>query len=239
MNARCFSSLLDHSCSLIPRRFPSTTRHDHRRRPQRRASEFRCQFGLESLFNALNSAPPLDLLAPVFGFATATAAAYLHRSMRAPVAAATVGDWILFTSPTPFNRCVLLRCPSVSFDDDGELLNSVNDRLVKEERRYVNLSRGRVPVKDEGGAGFANDLKFQRVCVRTDDGGVISIDWPDYLDLGREQGFDTTVLIIPGSPEGSMDRKVRSFVLEVVKHGCFPIVLNPRGCAGSALTTAR
>ncbi|XP_020592919.1 uncharacterized protein LOC110033328 [Phalaenopsis equestris] len=140
-------------------------------------------------------------------------------------------------SPTPFNRCVLLRCPSVSFEDDGE--TSVSERLMREERHYVNLSRGRVPLKDEEDVGFEKDLKFQRVCVRTDDGGVISMDWPDYLDLEREQGLDTTVLIIPGTPEGSMDWKVRLFVLDVVRHGCFPIVMNPRGCAGSALTTAR
>lgn len=110
---------------------------------------------------------------------------------------------------------------------------------MSEEGHYVNLNRGMVPLKDEGGAGFEKDLKFQRICVRTDDGGVISMDWPDYLDLEREQGLDTTILIIPGTPEGSMDRKVRLFVIDVVKHGCFPIVMNPRGCAGSALTTAR
>jgi len=38
------------------------------------------------------------------------------------------GQWILFTSPTPFNRCVLLRCPSVSFEDGGVLLDGVNER---------------------------------------------------------------------------------------------------------------
>ncbi|KAI0499287.1 hypothetical protein KFK09_020190 [Dendrobium nobile] len=234
MNLACFSPHLDRSCYLIPCRFPTITRHDLRRRPRRKALELRCQFGLEGLFSTVSSVPPLDLLAPVFGFASAAAAAYLQRSLRQPL-----GEWILFTSPTPFNRCVLLRCPSVLFEDDGELLNGVNDRLVREDRHYVNLSRGGVPFKDEGDAGFEKDLKFQRVCLRTDDGGVISMDWPDYLDLEREQGLDTAVLIIPGTPEGSMDKKVKLFVRDVVKHGCFPIVMNPRGSAGSALTTAR
>nr|CAD1825475.1 unnamed protein product [Ananas comosus var. bracteatus] len=64
-----------------------------------------------------------------------------------------VGDWILFTSPTPFNRCVLLRCPSVSFEDGGELLDGLNERLVREERHYVNLSRGRIPAAEKEGEG--------------------------------------------------------------------------------------
>jgi hypothetical protein len=51
------------------------------------------------------------------------------------------GEWVLFTSLTPFNRCVLLHCLSMSFEDSGVLLDSVNERLLTEERHYVNLSR--------------------------------------------------------------------------------------------------
>lgn len=246
MNLRCASPHLDPIPPIIHRRVRSINRHGLRhgqqRQLRRRFPSFRCQFGLETFLNILNSVPPLDLLPPVFGFATAAAASafYLRRSPRPPDNA-VFGDWILFTSPTPFNRCVLLRCPSVSFENEGELVNSVNDRLVKEEqhRVNVNLNQRRIPLKDDLVAGFEKDLKFQRVCVRTDDGGVISMDWPDYLDLKKEHGLDTTVLIIPGTPEGSMDRDVKLFVLDIVKHGCFPIVMNPRGCAGSPLTTPR
>ncbi|KAJ0983767.1 hypothetical protein J5N97_002123 [Dioscorea zingiberensis] len=152
---------------------------------------------------------------------------------------AVVGDWILFTSPTPFNRCVLLRCPSVSFEDGGELLDGVNDRLVRGERHYLNLSRGTIPMKSRGGGDFADEVFYQRVCVGTEDGGVISLDWLENLDLGREHGLDTTVLIVPGTTNGSMDRNVKVFVHDALKHGYFPIVMNPRGCAGSPLTTAR
>ncbi|KAL6656062.1 hypothetical protein ACP70R_006888 [Stipagrostis hirtigluma subsp. patula] len=147
------------------------------------------------------------------------------------------GEWILFTSPTPFNRCVLLRCPSVSFEDGGLLLDGVNERLLTEERHYVNLSRGRIPTA-RGGDG-ACDISYQRICIPLDDGGVIALDWPDNLDLDKEHGLDSTVLVVPGTPEGSMETSIKAFVLDALKNGYFPIVMNPRGCGGSPLTTPR
>lgn len=145
----------------------------------------------------------------------------------------------MFTSPTPFNRFVTLRCPSISFQD-RELLEDVNERLVKEERHYVRLNSGRIQVRaDETESGLEERLEYQRVCVNADDGGVISLDWPANLNLEDEHGLDTTLLLVPGSAEGSMDRDVRSFVCEALKRGFFPVVMNPRGCAGSPLTTAR
>ncbi|KAF0913943.1 hypothetical protein E2562_025358 [Oryza meyeriana var. granulata] len=147
------------------------------------------------------------------------------------------GEWILFTSPTPFNRCVLLRCPSVSFEDGGLLLDGVNERLLTEERHYVNLSRGRIPAARGGDA--AADISYQRICIPLEDGGVIALDWPDNLDLDKEHGLDSTVFIVPGTPEGSMERGIKVFVLDALKNGYFPIVMNPRGCGGSPLTTPR
>nr|CAB3453477.1 unnamed protein product [Digitaria exilis] len=147
------------------------------------------------------------------------------------------GEWVLFTSPTPFNRCVLLRCPSVSFEDGGVLLDGVNERLLTQERHYVNLSRGRIPAA-RGGDG-ACDVSYQRICVALEDGGVIALDWPDNLDLDKEHGLDSTVLVVPGTPEGSMERSIKVFVVDALKNGYFPIVMNPRGCGGSALTTPR
>ncbi|EEC84631.1 hypothetical protein OsI_31501 [Oryza sativa Indica Group] len=140
--------------------------------------------------------------------------------------------------PTPFNRCVLLRCPSVSFEDGGVLLDGVNERLLTEERHYVNLSRGSIPAA-RGGYGGAGDIFYQRVCIPAEDGGVIALDWPDNLDLGKEHGLDSTVFIVPGTPEGSMERGIKVFVLDALKNGYFPIVMNPRGCGGSPLTTPR
>lgn len=186
---------------------------------------------------------PLELIPTALTLASG-AALFLARNQRVrlppdppePVAA----DWILFTSPTPFNRCVLLRCPSVEFEDDG----SESEKLLREERHYVNLSRGRILAGNGGKDDFGDDddeeeFGYQRVCVRTEDGGVISLDWPENLDSGKEYGLDTTVLIVPGTAKGSMERDVRRFVVDGLRNGCFPIVMNPRGCAGSPLTTPR
>ncbi|XP_037434505.1 uncharacterized protein LOC119301611 isoform X2 [Triticum dicoccoides] len=152
-------------------------------------------------------------------------------------AAAAAGEWILFTSPTPFNRCVLLRCPSVSFEDGGVLLDGINERLLTQDRHYVNLSRGSIPAAPAGqGAG---EVSYQRLCIPLEDGGVIALDWPANLDLDKEHGLDSTVLLVPGTPEGSMDRGIEMFVLDALKNGYFPIVMNPRGCGGSPLTTPR
>lgn len=83
------------------------------------------------------------------------------------------------------------------------------------------------------------EVQYQRICVAGSDGGVVALDWPANLDLGDECGLETTVLMIPGSVEGSMDENVRMFVCECLRRGLFPVVMNPRGCAGSPLTTAR
>ncbi|KAI6682091.1 hypothetical protein NL676_035972 [Syzygium grande] len=91
----------------------------------------------------------------------------------------------------------------------------------------------------EGDGELEEKLEYQRVCVGTADGGVISIDWPANLDLREEHGLDSTLLLVPGTAEGSMDENVRAFVCEALRHGFFPVVMNPRGCAGSPLTTAR
>lgn len=146
-----------------------------------------------------------------------------------------VGEWILFTTPTPFNRFVLLRCSLLSFDDDSD--KSLSDRLLTAERHFVNLDTGKIIVSaaDEK----TPPLEYQRVCITTEDGGVVSLDWPANLDIREERGLDTTVVFIPGTPDGSMDEGVRSFVCEALRRGVFPVVMNPRGCAGSPLTTPR
>ncbi|GMH18114.1 hypothetical protein Nepgr_019955 [Nepenthes gracilis] len=153
--------------------------------------------------------------------------------------ASDVGEWVLYTSPTPFNRFVLLRCPSISFEG-SEFLENVNEKLIKEDRHYVRLDSGRIQVRDfDERESERPKLEYQRVCVGTEDGGVISLDWPANLDLSEEHGLDTTLLIIPGTADGSMDEGVRALVCECLKRGLFPVVMNPRGCAGSPLTTAR
>lgn len=131
----------------------------------------------------------------------------------------------------------MLRCPSISFKESrGE----VNDRLVKEEKHYVTVKSGRVNAKKKKEKDFySGELSYQRVCLCASDGGVVSLDWPVELDLEEEGGLDSTLLLVPGTPEGSMEGNVRSFVVEALKRGFFPVVMNPRGCASSPLTTPR
>ncbi|XP_019100015.1 PREDICTED: uncharacterized protein LOC104779638 isoform X1 [Camelina sativa] len=182
---------------------------------------------------------PLDSFAPsVAGFASGFAVFLSSRlfGRRSSIVDDDVvaGEWILLTTPTPFNRFVLLRCSSLfSFDDSSE---SLSDRLVTDERHFVTSDTGKITVSspDE-----KTPLEYQRVCITTEDGGVVSLDWPANLDIKEERGMDTTVIFIPGTPQGSMDEGVRSFVCEALRRGLFPVVMNPRGCAGSPLTTPR
>ncbi|KAL5201549.1 hypothetical protein ABZP36_035903 [Zizania latifolia] len=217
-------------------------RHRHRSYPLLRAS-------LSDLLASLPAS--LALVGPAAVAAVAAVASsfsnssYIRNSLPPPfpdsdleygACGDAAGEWILFTSPTPFNRCVLLRCPSVSFEDGGVLLDGVNERLLTEERHYVNLSRGLIPARGGDGVG---DVSYQRICIPMEDGGVIALDWPDNLDLNKEHGLDSTVFVVPGTPEGSMERGIKMFVLDALKNGYFPIVMNPRGCGGSPLTTPR
>lgn len=117
-------------------------------------------------------------------------------------------------------------------------MEDVSEKLVKEERHFVRLHSGRIKATT-GGDSLEHKLTYQRLCISTEDGGVISLDWPSNLNLREEHGLDTTLLLVPGTPEGSMDRNVRLSVIEALRRGLFPIVMNPRGCAGSPLTTAR
>ncbi|KFK33841.1 hypothetical protein AALP_AA5G066800 [Arabis alpina] len=187
--------------------------------------------------------PSLDSLAPsIAGFASGLAVVLssklFGRSLRISESdEEVVGEWILFTSPTPFNRFVLLRCSLLEFNL-SDLLESLSDRLVKEERHFVTLDCGKI-LSSTATATDEKPLEYQRVCISTEDGGVVSLDWPENLDLKEERGLDTTVILIPGTPEGSMDEGVRSFVTEALRRGVFPVVMNPRGCAGSPLTTPR
>ncbi|KAK6944693.1 Type II CAAX prenyl endopeptidase Rce1-like [Dillenia turbinata] len=188
---------------------------------------------LISQFPSLNS---LDFITPALGFSSGLAL-YLSR-FNSNSRLRDIGEWILFTSPTPFNRFVMLRCPSISFQG-SELLEDVNGKLVKEDRHFVRLDTGRIQFQTNAAQTEVEKVKYQRLCVPTEDGGVISLDWPAHLDITEERGMDTTLLLIPGTPEGSMDLNVTSFVRECLRRGCFPLVMNPRGCAGSPLTTPR
>ncbi|XP_050216132.1 uncharacterized protein LOC126667212 isoform X2 [Mercurialis annua] len=192
----------------------------------------------QSFLSQFPSQNSLDFLAPVLGLASGLTF-YISQfksdsNSNGSLIKSNIGEWILFTSPTPFNRFVFLRCPSISF----ERFENLNERLVDEDRHFVRLCRG--SIQSSGGLAEEEELlEYQRVCVSTDDGGVISIDWPANLELREEHGLDTTLLLVPGTTEGSLDKNVREFVCDALKRGFFPLVVNPRGCAGSPLTTPR
>ncbi|KAM0018252.1 putative alcohol O-acetyltransferase [Helianthus debilis subsp. tardiflorus] len=164
----------------------------------------------------------LSAVTPALGFTTALAALVYKFKLNSNSTA--LGDWTLLTSPTPFNRFVNFRCPSLLLSQEEE-----------EEDGHAVIT-GRIQQLPPPPPLL---VVYQRVCVNTDDGGVVSLDWPAHLELSSEQGLDTTILIVPGTTDGSMDESVRSFVYECLRRGCFPIVMNPRGCARSPLTTPR
>ncbi|KAF5177148.1 Embryogenesis-associated protein emb8 [Thalictrum thalictroides] len=199
----------------------------------------------ENLFHSLISQFPyvnsLEVIAPTLGFASGVAIYLSKLNSNRKVEVSNdfdEGEWILFASPTTFNRFVFMRCPSMMFIEGKEVFEDLSDKLVKEDRHYVKLISGKIQVNEKNN-NFEENLVYQRICVSTSDGGVISLDFPAKLDLKEEHGMDTTVLIVPGTPEGSMENNIRSFVCECLNRGCFPVVMNPRGCAGSPLTTPR
>lgn len=198
--------------------------------------------------NLMPAVDSFDIFAACLGF-LAGLAVHVFRSQRPELAeprGATADDWVLFANPTPFNRFVVLRCPSIVFED-GAFLENVNDKLMKDSKHFVNLSGYSCKVKmpNTDGRGFRDkndgdrEFMYQRMCLGAEDGGVITLDWPASLDLAREEGLDCTLLLVPGTAEGSNDELVQDFVRKALQHGCFPVVMNPRGCAGSPLTTPR
>ncbi|XVF35191.1 hypothetical protein REPUB_Repub18cG0124100 [Reevesia pubescens] len=100
-------------------------------------------------------------------------------------------------------------------------MEGVNERLVKEDRHFVRLNSGRMIQASKNRGEKPSEMEYQRVCISTEDGGVVSIDWPANLDLNDEHGLDTMVLVVPGTAEGSMDEKVKAFVKEAVFCGLF------------------
>ena len=73
-------------------------------------------------------------------------------------------------------RAAAVPCPSVLFEDGGVLLDGINERLLTEERHYVNLSRGRIPAA-RGGDG-ACDVSYQRICIALEDFPIVMTDEP-------------------------------------------------------------
>ncbi|XP_024544544.1 uncharacterized protein LOC112351260 [Selaginella moellendorffii] len=141
--------------------------------------------------------------------------------------------WLLTLNPSPFNRFVVARWPSIIFDS-----SSPDDSYEKMELSSHQV----VSVRSEslqGNKDGRKTLEYQRKCIWTEDGGSLALDWPAYLDLDGDHGLDTTLLLIPGTFKGSEDEAVKIFAQEALQSGYFSVVLNPRGCGNSPLTTPR
>ncbi|XVF35190.1 hypothetical protein REPUB_Repub18cG0124000 [Reevesia pubescens] len=67
-------------------------------------------------------------------------------------------------------------------------MEGVNERLVKEDRHFVRLNSGRMIQASKNRGEKPSEMEYQRVCISTEDGGVVSIDWPANLDLNDEHG---------------------------------------------------
>ena len=52
----------------------------------------------------------------------------------------------------------------------------MNKMLVKEDRHFVRLNKGRMVMRSEIEIVSGLQLEFQKVCVSTEDGGVVSLD---------------------------------------------------------------
>ncbi|KAI5073559.1 hypothetical protein GOP47_0011572 [Adiantum capillus-veneris] len=194
----------------------------------------------------------------------------------APGSCEPASEWLLIMNATPFNRFLLMRCPSIKFKD-MDVYDGLSKKLTAEGHHVVKIRNASLGISDQDAIGDCNSpsLKkeaewtgrflqsafhhdnlsqgqapkesnieehmptYQRIFLHTKDGGVLAIDWPSHLELSGEHGLDTTVLLVPGLSNGSKEKGIQEFVQRCVKHGYFPIVLNPRGCGGSPLTTPR
>ena len=118
----CFSYLF--SCVKTHVRLNSTYHHFHHERRRLKINRnfaIRNLFGptpFDNLFQSLITQYPsvnsLDLVTPALGFASGVALYLSRYKARKDSGLSDIGEWILFASPTPFNRFVLFRCPSIS-----------------------------------------------------------------------------------------------------------------------------
>ncbi|KAL2613380.1 hypothetical protein R1flu_025072 [Riccia fluitans] len=125
--------------------------------------------------------------------------------------------WLNLSKATPFNKYVTARCPSLA-----PCLEGIQ--------------------RMEAGAEIQMEMKsseYQRLCLHADDGGTVALDWPCNLDWEKNKELENVVLIIPGSIQGSEDKGIGKLTRDAERRGYFPVVLNPRGCGGSPLTTPR
>ncbi len=103
-------------------------------------------------------------------------------------------DSLLISQPTPFNRFVYGRCPSM-FSPAAPAAAAVADvqaplHMGRKRRRKKKQTKDQEKI---------NRVEYQRTCLVAHDSGVVCLDWPMQLEFAADNGFDNTLLLIPGS----------------------------------------
>ncbi|KAK7404278.1 hypothetical protein VNO78_05042 [Psophocarpus tetragonolobus] len=80
------------------------------------------------------------------------------------------------------------------------------------------------------------DVTLRRHCLRTQDGGAVSLDWVSGDDR-RLPSDSPLVILLPGLTGGSEDAYVRHMLVRARSEGWRVVVFNSRGCGDSPVTT--
>jgi hypothetical protein len=98
-------------------------------------------------------------------------------------------DSLLISQPTPFNRFVYGRCPSMFSPAAAVADVQAPLHMGKKRRKKKKQTKDQEKI---------NRVEYQRTCLVAHDSGVVSLDWPMQLEFAADNGFDNTLLLIPG-----------------------------------------
>ena len=77
-----------------------------------------------------------------------------------------------------------------------------------------------------------------RELLRLDDGGVLALDWAANLPAECDKDDAPVLLFLSGITGSSSDNYVKYSMLDGMRHGYRPLVMNYRGCGGINLTVS-
>ena len=85
---------------------------------------------------------------------------------------------------------------------------------------------------------FHNNSLNHREILTLDDGGVLALDWAANLPAECEKGDAPVLLFLSGITGSSSDNYVKYSMLDGIRHGYRPLVMNYRGCGGIKLNVS-
>ena len=77
-----------------------------------------------------------------------------------------------------------------------------------------------------------------RELLTLDDGGVLALDWAANLPAECDKDDAPVLLFLSGITGSSSDNYVKYSMLDGMRHGYRPLVMNYRGCGGIKLTVS-